>query len=89
MRVKALLFGLMATLAAGVISSAAVAQDALESIGKPVPGGMGFQPAATELARDIQWLDNFLLVIITVLMIMVVLIPFLIKSYREQIAERT
>ena len=37
----------------------------LEVIGKPVNGGINFQPAVTELARDIQWLDNFLLVIIT------------------------
>lgn len=46
---------------ATMISGAAWAQDGitgLESIGKPVSGGMGFQTAATELARDIQWLDG-------------------------------
>ena len=39
----------------------------LEVIGKPEPGGINFQPAVTELARDIRWLDNFLLVIITLI----------------------
>ena len=34
----------------------------LESIGKPVPGGTSFQPAVTDLARDILWLDNMLLI---------------------------
>ncbi|WP_149142723.1 cytochrome c oxidase subunit II [Gemmobacter caeruleus] len=37
----------------------AMAQD-LPVIGKPVDGLMGFQPAATELARDIHWLDGAL-----------------------------
>ena len=42
----------------------------LEVIGKPEPGGINFQPAVTELARDIRWLDNFLLVIITLIFIL-------------------
>lgn len=40
-------------------------------VGKPVPGGTGFQPAATELARDIHSLDWLLLVIITVICVFV------------------
>ncbi len=62
-----------ASLAAVVALSAgaAMAQDQvlgeLERVGKPVPGGTGFQPAVTELADDIHWLDNFLLVIISVI----------------------
>ena len=43
----------------------------LDVIGKPVEGGINFQPAVTELARDIQWLDNFLLVIITIISLFV------------------
>jgi cytochrome c oxidase subunit II len=43
----------------------ATAQEALETIGKPVNKAMGFQPAVTELARDQQWLDGMILVIIT------------------------
>lgn len=55
-------------------ASAASAQEALgalETIGKPHQGGIGFQPAATELARDLQWLDGFILVIITVIVLFV------------------
>ena len=77
MRLNTILSGLwvagMATLAAGV----AQAQDGLDGlpvIGKPIPGGMGFQPAATELARDIHWLDGMLLVIITVITLFVTLL---------------
>ncbi|MBW7056895.1 cytochrome c oxidase subunit II [Paracoccus bogoriensis] len=53
---------------AGMLTGAALAQDVLgelPSIGKPVARGTGFHPAATELARDQQWLDNFVLYIIT------------------------
>lgn len=39
---------------------AAGAAQAQESIGKPVPDGVGFQPAVTELARDIVWFDSIL-----------------------------
>ncbi|QBF32941.1 cytochrome c oxidase subunit II [Thalassococcus sp. S3] len=49
----------------------AAAQDGLEVIGKPVDRGVGFQPAATELARDLQSLDWLILVIITVICIFV------------------
>ena len=47
------------------------AQEGLEIIGKPVDGGTGFQPAATELARDLQWLDGMILVIITAITLFV------------------
>ncbi len=43
----------------------------LEIIGKPVPEGTGFQPAVTELARDIHWLDNFVFIIIAVITVFV------------------
>ncbi|MCV2888249.1 cytochrome c oxidase subunit II [Ruegeria aquimaris] len=48
----------------------AMAQE-LESIGKPVDAAMGFQPAATELARELQSLDHMVLVIITAICILV------------------
>ena len=60
--------------AAGMIASSAFAQDALGDLpvlGKPHAKGLRFQPAATELARDQQWLDHFVLVIITVVTIFV------------------
>ena len=50
----------------------ALAQDGLEIIGAPVQGATGFQPAASELARDLQSLDFLLLVIITLICIFVV-----------------
>ncbi|MGZ3215756.1 cytochrome c oxidase subunit II [Paracoccus sp. T5] len=59
---------------AGMLAGTAMAQDVLgdlPTIGKPVPAGTGFQPAATELARDQQWLDHFVLIIITVVTILV------------------
>ena len=43
----------------------------LDIIGVPVDGKMGFQPAVTELSRDLQWLDGMILVIITVITIFV------------------
>lgn len=55
----------------------ASAQDAtagLETVGKPVERGLGFQPAATELMRDIIWLDNMLLIIITLISVFVTLL---------------
>ena len=56
-------------------ASALMANDGLDKnlpvIGKPIPNGINFQPPVTELARDIQWLDNVLLVIITLISIFV------------------
>lgn len=66
MQLKSLLTGL----AASLVAAPAMAQD-LEIVGKPVPNGVGFQPAATELARDLQWLDGMLLVVITIICIFV------------------
>ena len=36
-----------------------------------MPNGVNFQPAVSELARDIHWLDNMLLIIITVIVLFV------------------
>ena len=56
-------------------TSILLANDGLDKnlpvIGKPIPNGINFQPPVTELARDIQWLDNVLLVIITLISIFV------------------
>ncbi len=65
-----LLSSLLAVMAA-VSALPASAQEGLESIGKPISGGKGFQPAATELARDLQWLDGMVLVIITAITVFV------------------
>ena len=48
-----LLSSFLATLAS-LSAVPALAQDNLEIIGVPEQGGLGFQPAVTELARDIE-----------------------------------
>ena len=68
------LSGLMATLGVTMAGGSALAQEGLESIGKPVPAGKGFQPAATSLAENLQWLDGMVLTIITVITIFVMLL---------------
>lgn len=67
---------LTSLLSAALVTLAGVAKaqenfQGLETIGKPEPKGMGFQFPATELMRDLVWLDNFLLVIITVISVFV------------------
>ena len=67
---------LTSLLSAALVTLAGVAQaqenfQGLETIGKPEPKGMGFQFPATELMRDLVWLDNVLLVIITVISVVV------------------
>lgn len=52
-----------AALAAVSMPSVALAQ-ALEKVGVPVPNGTGHQPAVTELARELQWLDHTINIII-------------------------
>lgn len=57
-----------------MVAGSAFAQDVLgelPSIGKPAPRGVNFQPAVTEIARDQQWLDHFVLVIIAVVTLLV------------------
>ena len=65
------LTALPATLTAFTMSAGATLAQGLEIIGQPLPGGIAFQPAATELARDIDWLDHFVFVIITVITLFV------------------
>jgi len=67
------LSSLLAALAA-ITAAPAAAQEGPEIVGKPEPGGLGFQPAATELARDLQWLDGMILVFITVITLFVCLL---------------
>lgn len=72
-------------LAAVAMPSVALAQ-ALEKVGKPVPEGTGFQPAATELARELQWLDHminyiiFAIVVFVTLLLIIVVVRFNRKS---------
>ncbi|MFD0980250.1 cytochrome c oxidase subunit II [Tropicimonas aquimaris] len=75
MRFSTLKSGLPAALAGLTVSGAALAQDALGDLevkGAPTPGGLGFQPAVTELARDLQWLDGMINVIIAAIVLFVI-----------------
>ncbi|SLN49357.1 Cytochrome c oxidase subunit 2 precursor [Pseudooctadecabacter jejudonensis] len=78
--------GLAAAAAFG--ATAAQAQTAIEDleiVGAPTPGATGFQPAATELMRDLVWLDGMLLVIITIISLFVVgLLAWVIIRYNAK-----
>ena len=81
MRLISYLLAAMATISA----LPATAQENLEIVGKPVDGNMGFQPAATELARDLQWLDGMILTIITGIVILVtVLLVYAIVRFNRR-----
>lgn len=81
MQLKKTLYGLLAAL----VAAPAMAQDGLEVVGQPTPRGIGFQPAATELMRDIQWLDGMLNIIITGITLFVTgLIVYCIVRYNRK-----
>ena len=73
---------------AGIVSmmaGAAIAQQSLEIIGQPIDGRMGFQPASTSIAEDLQWLDGMLLYIITPIVIFVTgLLLYVIVRYNSK-----
>jgi cytochrome c oxidase subunit 2 len=72
-------------LMAAVTALPVAAQDGLEIIGRPVDKLMGFQPAVTELARDVQWLDMMVLWIITGISVFVTgLLIYVILRYNQK-----
>jgi cytochrome c oxidase subunit 2 len=75
-------------IAAAFTAFSAAAQtlpDNLPVIGQPLPSGINFQPSATELKHDITWLDNFLLVIITIICIFVLaLLVMIVLRYNQR-----
>ena len=81
MQLKSIITGLCS----GFLAVPAFADDALEIIGQPVSDGMGFQPAATKLARDLQWLDGLVLIIITAITVFVLgLLTYVIIRYNQK-----
>ena len=73
------------SIAAILLGSTASAQDNLELIGVPKQSGTSFQPAVTELARDLQWLDGMLLVIITAISLFVTfLLGYVILKFNRK-----
>jgi len=56
-----------------------------EIVGKPVSGATGFQTAGTELARDLQWLDGTINVIIIAITLFVTgLLGYVIYRYNRR-----
>ncbi len=85
MRLQTISTGIAASMAALFGAAAAFAQD-LPIIGQPSQGEMGWQPAATELAEDIHWLDGMLLIIITAISLFVVaLLAICIVRYNKRV----
>jgi cytochrome c oxidase subunit 2 len=81
MRIISKIFGLIA----GMSAMPALAQDGLEIIGVPIDRSLGFQPAVTELARDLQWLDAMILYIITAIVVFVTaLMGYVIIRYNRR-----
>ena len=85
MRLSTVRTGIAALATSSLLAGGAMAQQALEIIGQPVDGAMGFQPAATEGARDLQWLDGMILYIITAIVIFVAaLMVYVIVRYNAK-----
>ena len=73
MRLSTFFSGLGAVSASLLIAGSAAAQD-LKVIGQPIDGKMGFQPAATPVAHELQWLDGMMTTIMTGIVIFVTLL---------------
>ncbi len=71
MRLSNVIGGVAAAGLTSFVAGQALAQQALEIIGQPQPGGMGFQPSGTELKHDIVWLDTMINYIIAGIVIFV------------------
>lgn len=88
MRMKTLVTSLTTALFTLIITTTAWAQaglEGLESLGKPHPMGINFQAPATNQMRELIWLDNFLLVIITVISLFVTgLLIWVIVRYNKR-----
>jgi cytochrome c oxidase subunit 2 len=79
---------LLAMIGGLILTGSAWSQDLLgdlETIGKPIPGGTSFQPPATDVARDIQWLDDMLLIfVIATSVFVVILLGIVVIKYNRK-----
>ena len=64
-----------AALAAVASGGSAIAQE-LETIGIPSQDGLGFQPAVTELMRDVVWYDDILHIVSAIIVLFVTALLF-------------
>jgi cytochrome c oxidase subunit 2 len=70
---------------AALPSLPALAQEGLETIGKPVPRSWSFQPAATEVAREAQSLDWLLLIMCILITLFVIgLIVYIVARFNRR-----
>lgn len=76
---------LIPSLMAVMAALSALPAHAQDIVGAPASGKTGFQPAATELARDLQWLDGAINVIIIVITLFVTaLLAFVALRYNRR-----
>lgn len=84
--------GIAAACAPQAWAQAAGEPEGLPIIGAPTFGGTGFQPGATELARDIHWLDALVhilmagVVLFVMVLILIVVVRFNSRSNRTPAA---
>lgn len=77
--------GGVAASVAGLMAAGAAFAQSLDIVGVPTDRGTGFQPAATELARDLQGLDWMILIIISVITVFVTgLLIWVIVRYNQK-----
>ena len=71
----------------GVLAGMALTPPALaEVVGAPTPRQTGFQPAVSELARDLQTMDTILLTVITVIVLLVTaLLAYVVVKFRRSV----
>ena len=68
-------------------ATAGFAQQALEIIGQPVDGAMGFQPASTNIAQDLQWLDAMLLyIVVPVVVFVTALLIYVVVRFNSRVS---
>ena len=84
MRLAKLRAAAAAAFTATITAGAALAQD-LPIVGAPHDRGLGFHPAASELARDQQWLDGLLhWIMLGVVVLVLVLLAAVILRYNSK-----
>lgn len=88
MRFSSFLTGLWTTVVAAFVGQASFAQDGLqglERVGKAVPKGINFQPASTELMRDVVWLEGMVnIIIIGITLFVTILMGVIIVRYNSR-----
>lgn len=85
MRLSTVMSGISAAGFGMLVAGSALAQQALEIIGQPEPGGVGFQPSATELKHDIVWLDTMINYIIgSIVVFVTALLIYVIVRYNSR-----